>query len=101
MMSKRTSTLFGLLLALSFSLSAAQVFVLFDPSCMDRLEFDMNRPAANGDYLVYHVNIRSGEKLILDVGEESSREQNYLPEPYLGCGTGGFDQSLIDRKSVV
>lgn len=97
MISKKTSLLFGLLLALSISLSAAQVFVLFDPSCMDRLEFDMNRPAGKGDYLVYHVNIRSGEKLILDIGEESSREQNYLPEPYLSCNTGGFDQSLMRR----
>jgi LysM repeat protein len=97
MISKKTSLLFGLLLALSISLSAAQVFVLFDPSCMDRLEFDMNRPAGKGEYLVYHVNIRSGEKLILDIGEESSREQNYLPEPYLSCNTGGFDQSLMRR----
>ncbi len=97
MMRNRIPLLLGLFMALSISLTAAQVFILFDPACMDRLEYDMSRPDGKGDYLVYHVNIRSGEKLILEVGEESSREQNYLPEPYLYCNSGGFDQSLMRR----
>jgi len=97
MMRKKIPLLLGLFMALSVSLTAAQVFILFDPACMDRLEYDMTRPDGKGDYLVYHVNIRSGEKLILEVGEESSREQNYLPEPYMYCNSGGFDQSLMRR----
>lgn len=97
MMRNRIPLLIGLFLASCFSLSAAQVFVLFDPSCMDRLEFDMNRPDGRGTYLAYHINIRSGEKLVFDVGEESSREQNYMPEPYLSCSSGGFDQGLMRR----
>lgn len=97
MMRNKIPLLLGLFMALSVSLTAAQVFILFDPACMDRLEYDMTRPDGKGDYLVYHVNIRSGEKLILEVGEESSREQNYLPEPYLYCNSGGFDQSLMRR----
>lgn len=97
MMRKKIPLLLGLFMVLSISLTAAQVFILFDPACMDRLEYDMTRPDGKGDYLVYHVNIRSGEKLILEVGEESSREQNYLPEPYLYCNSGGFDQSLMRR----
>ena len=64
---------------------------------MDRLEFDMNRPDGRGTYLVYHINIRPGEKLVFDVGEESSREQNYMPEPYLSCNSGGIDQGLMRR----
>ncbi len=97
MMRNKIPLLLSLFMALSVSLTAAQVFILFDPACMDRLEYDMTRPDGKGDYLVYHVNIRSGEKLILEVGEESSREQNYLPEPYLYCNSGGLDQSLMRR----
>ncbi len=97
MMRNRIPLLFGLLLACSMTLNAAQVFVLFDPACMDRLEFDMNRPDGRGTYLVYHINIRPGEKLVFDVGEESSREQNYMPEPYLSCNSGGIDQGLMRR----
>ncbi|MEL7246897.1 MAG: LysM peptidoglycan-binding domain-containing protein [Bacteroidota bacterium] len=97
MMRNRIPLLFGLLLAFSMTLNAAQVFVLFDPACMDRLEFDMNRPDGRGTYLVYHINIRPGEKLVFDVGEESSREQNYMPEPYLSCNSGGIDQGLMRR----
>lgn len=96
-MYNRIPLLFGLLLAFGMTLNAAQVFVLFDPACMDRLEFDMNRPDGSGTYLVYHINIRSGEKLVFDVGEESSREQNYMPEPYLSCNSGGIDQGLMRR----
>lgn len=93
----RIPLLFGVLLASCLTLSAAQVFVLFDPACMDRLEFDMNRPDGRGTYLAYHINIRSGEKLVFDIGEESSREQNYMPEPILACNSGGIDQGLMRR----
>ncbi|MEM9931278.1 MAG: LysM peptidoglycan-binding domain-containing protein, partial [Bacteroidota bacterium] len=97
MILKKIPLLFGLLLTVAASLSAAQVYVLFDPACMDRLEFDHDRPDGKGDYMVYHVNIRSGEKLILEVGEETGKEQNYLPEEFLSCATGGFDQGLMRR----
>ncbi len=93
----RIPMLIGVLLASCLTLSAAQVYVLFDAVCMDRLEFDMTRPDGRGTYLAYHVNIRSGEKLVFDVGEESSREQNYMPEPFLSCNSGGIDQALMRR----
>lgn len=91
------SLFLALFLTLGYSLSAAQVYILFDPACMDRLEFKQNRPDGKNDHVVYHINIRSGEKLILEVGEESGREQNYLPETFLSCSSGGFDQGLMRR----
>jgi len=87
----------GLFLALNLTLSAAQFYILFDASCMDRLEYNYNRPDGKGDYLVYHVNIKSGEKLVLEIGTESANEQNYLPTPNLSCNSGGFDQGLMRR----
>ncbi|MEM1214480.1 MAG: LysM peptidoglycan-binding domain-containing protein [Bacteroidota bacterium] len=97
MIRKRIPLLFGLLLAFGASLSAAQIYILYDAACMDRLEFDHDRPEGRADYMVYHVNIRSGEKIILEVGEESGQEQNYLPEQFLSCASGGFDQGLMRR----
>lgn len=76
---------------------AERLFILFDPSCMDRLDYDLVRPEGKADYITYHVNIQSGEKLILEVGPESSNEQNYLPPQYLTCSTGGFDEALMRR----
>lgn len=64
---------------------------------MDRVEYDLVRPEGKDDYITYHVNVRSGEKLILEVGIESQNLQNYLPQQYLSCQTGGFDQALVDR----
>lgn len=76
---------------------ADQLYILFDPACMDRVEYDLVRPEGKDDYITYHANIRSGEKLILEVGIESQNLQNYLPQQYLSCQTGGFDQALVDR----
>ncbi|MCB0639404.1 MAG: LysM peptidoglycan-binding domain-containing protein [Lewinella sp.] len=73
--------------------SAEQLYILFDPSCMDRLEYEQGRT----DYLAYHVNVRAGEKLILEVGPESANEQNYPPSPSYTCGNGIFDQALMRR----
>ena len=77
--------------------SAEKIYILFDSGCMDRLEYQYTRTDGRSDYFVYHVNVRSGEKLILEVGEESANEQNYVPTPYLSCTNGGFDQSLMRR----
>ncbi|MEZ4988372.1 MAG: LysM peptidoglycan-binding domain-containing protein [Saprospiraceae bacterium] len=87
----------GPFLALHTVLSAGQVFILFDPSCMDRLEFEHSRIDGKNDYFVYHISLRTGTKLVLEVGAESNKESNFVPEPYLHCGSGGFDQGLMRR----
>lgn len=74
MMCNRILLLIGLFLVSCFFLSVVQVFVLFDFFCMDCLEFDMNCLDGCGMYLVYYINICFGEKLVFDVGEESSWE---------------------------
>lgn len=97
MESRKMSILFFALLLFGSTLSAAPIYLLFDQSCMDRLEFEQKRTGNRGTYVVYHINIRPGEKLILEVGEESPNEQNYLPNTIRGCADGGFDQSLMTR----
>ena len=89
--------LFCLSILAATSMDAAKIYILFDPSCMDQLEFKQSRPDGRSDYYAYHVNIRSGEKLILEVGPQGSNIQNYLPSPTLSCQTGGFDKALMRR----
>lgn len=89
--------LFCLFMLASASMDAAKIYILFDPSCMDQLEFKQSRPDGRSDYYAYHVNIRSGEKMVLEVGPQGSNIQNYLPSPNLSCQTGGFDKALMNR----
>lgn len=86
-----------LFFAFTTTLSAEKIYILFDPNCMDQLEFKQSRLDGRGDYYVYQINIRSGEKLILEVGEEGNNVQNFLPSPTMSCSSGGFDQSLMKR----
>ncbi|MGB3546110.1 MAG: LysM peptidoglycan-binding domain-containing protein, partial [Saprospiraceae bacterium] len=79
------------------ALRAERIFVLFDASCMDRIEYDQQRQDGRAGYYMYHVNLRPGEKLVLETGVESDIEQNYLPPNYLTCATGGFDAALGQR----
>lgn len=87
----------GCFFAFSYALTAAQVFILFDNSCMDRLEFDYTRADAPGQYVAYNINIKSGQRLVLEVGLDPGRASTFVPAPVLGCGSGGFDQSLMRR----
>ncbi|RMF02901.1 MAG: LysM peptidoglycan-binding domain-containing protein [Bacteroidetes bacterium] len=85
------------LVSLGLSLAAQPTYILFDQNCMERLTYEQTPPNAGQDYVSYHINLRAGEKLILEVGEESQNEQNYVPEPYLSCNTGGLDKTLLSR----
>ncbi len=98
-MKNTLATLFALfLVSCAFApLRAERIFVLFDASCMDRIEYDQQRQDGRAGYYMYHINLRPGEKLVLETGVESDIEQNYLPPNYLTCATGGFDAALGQR----
>lgn len=84
-----------LILTTSNPAHAARVFIFFDGACMDRLEY---ANAKNGEpYVVYHINIGQGEKLILEVGKESKDLQSTLPLSYVSCSNGRFDAGMAKR----
>lgn len=76
-------------------LQAERVFVLFDQSCMDRLEY--KQAGQPGSYIVYQVNVAPGERLLLEVGQESGEYRGNLPGPRIGCSTGIFDARMVDN----
>ncbi|GJM32538.1 MAG: hypothetical protein DHS20C18_15390 [Saprospiraceae bacterium] len=62
---------------------------------MDKLDYNYSQ--SNDDYVVYHVNVSAGEKVILEVGRESKKAESNLPTPFIGCFNGTFDLRLVDR----
>ncbi len=91
-----------ILLAISFtfimgvSVSAASLYILYDPACMDRLEYSYTNNQNGDEYVVYHVNTSPGVKIILEVGTESTTPQDFPPAQVIRCNNAVFDEKLVN-----
>lgn len=94
---KNLST-FLLLFCLSISgLSAQQVFVLYEPGCMLRVQYEhviARQPRM--DYFAYQVPLADGNKIILETGVEGNVRQNYLPPDYMRCNDPRLNAELVE-----
>ncbi|MCB0615422.1 MAG: LysM peptidoglycan-binding domain-containing protein, partial [Phaeodactylibacter sp.] len=88
----------ALFFALLFSASAhaASLYILYDPACMDRLEYVSLNGNDKSDYIVYHVNTSPGVKVILEVGTESTTSQDFPPAQVIKCSNAVFDEKLVN-----
>lgn len=79
-----------------FQLSAARMFILFNEDCMERLEYQS--PNKNADpFVAYQINVGDGEKVILEIGQESRNTTSKLPTPTVGCDNGVFNLSMVQK----
>lgn len=79
-----------------FQLSAARMFILFNEDCMERLEYQsVNRNA--DPFVAYQINVGDGEKVILEIGQESRNTTSKLPTPTVGCDNGVFNLSMVQK----
>ena len=79
-----------------FYLSAARMFILFNEDCMERLEYkSVNK---NTDpFVAYQINVGDGEKVILEIGQESKNTTTKLPTPTIGCDNGVFNLPMVQK----
>lgn len=82
-------------LSLNGLLSAAPLYILYDESCMDRLEYIQENTDNDEPYVVYQVNTGANEKIVFEVGTESSNPQDYKPSLVYNCDNAVFDQKLV------
>ena len=81
---------------ISLTLSAIQTkYILFDPSCMDRLEYRYS--GSTTDYITYQIHTNSSI-LALEVGIENVKDYGRLPKGTIQCGSRLFDEKLV--KSI-
>jgi LysM repeat protein len=95
---KSFTTLIVALLLTTASLQAEQIFVLFDGTCGDRVQYEQAvaaQPRMN--YFAYHFAFQSGDRLMLETGAEGATVQNYLPQGYLYCGDPRLNLELANR----
>ncbi|MEM9528505.1 MAG: LysM peptidoglycan-binding domain-containing protein, partial [Bacteroidota bacterium] len=97
---KSFSLLVAALLLTTASVSAEQIFVLFDGTCGDRVLYEQaiaTQPRM--DYYAYHFPLAGGDRLILETGAEGVTVQNYLPQGYIYCGDPRLSLELADRAN--
>ncbi|MFK8161559.1 MAG: LysM peptidoglycan-binding domain-containing protein [Lewinella sp.] len=95
---KSFTTLIVALLLTTASLQAEQIFVLFDGTCGDRVQYEQAvaaQPRMN--YFAYHFAFQGGDRLMLETGAEGAVVQNYLPQGYLYCGDPRLNLDLANR----
>lgn len=98
----------NLILTICFTLSflvnhvlGANYYVLYNPSCMDRLLYVSNTKDASTkkdtatEYLVYRLNNNANERFYLEIGAESQQIQEFLPTQIYSCGNTLFDAKLV------
>lgn len=84
--------LFFVSLCLVISLSAAQAvdyYFLYDPSCMDLLEYRYQETSAGNEFLAYGLSVSESERLILQTGSRASAREISLADPLIiSCQNG-------------
>lgn len=88
----------ALFFALLFSAAtrAASLYILYEPACMDRLEYVSLNGDDKSEYVVYHVNTSPGVKVVLEVGRESTTSQDFPPAQVIKCNNAVFDEKLVN-----
>ncbi len=63
---------------------------------MERLEYEsVNK---NTDpFVAYQINVGDGEKVILEIGQESKNTTTKLPTPTIGCDNGAFNLPMVQK----
>lgn len=79
------------------ALEAARIYVVYDPECMDRLEYNYFKDGNTGVYVAYHVRLSASERLVLEIGREDGIEQDRLPAGVVNCSNGLFDRQTVKR----
>ena len=80
-------------------LSGENIYLLFDQTCMDRLEYGYGFTPAGQEYVKYHVKISPTEMIVFEVGpENNSPKQNYLSAATIGCSDEALSRQLVQNQ---
>lgn len=78
-------------------LTSANLYIQYDPQCMDRLEYTNTESGQNASYIVYQIKVNEHEKLIMEVGLEAQRYQTYLPSQSINCNNALFSREMANN----
>jgi|GEM_PF-2656417 len=85
-MNLRSSLTFGLAFLLSATLFSKNIYIKFDPACMDRLEYRLNGNMAGNGLISYSLRANNSERVVMEIGVESIKQVKRMPRGTKTCG---------------
>lgn len=73
------------------------MYILYDPTCMDRLKYDYVGTTTTNEYIGYAIKISDSERLFLEVGPESTDYQARIPGNIKACSSPDLNKNLVSQ----
>ena len=74
-----------LLLCLTLPAFSKNIYIKYDPECLDRYEYRLNGNPIGSGYTSYYLEGASGQKIMLEVGVESIKKIKVAPKGTQSC----------------
>jgi len=74
--------------------SQQNMYILYDPTCMDRLKYESFGTLDNSDYISYAVKLSETERLFLEIGAESADMKPRIPGNIKACSSPDLNKNL-------
>lgn len=85
-MNLKSSLTFGLALFLSATLFSKNIYIKFDPACMDRLEYRLNGNMTGNGLISYSLKASDSERIVMEIGVETIKQVRRMPSGTKTCG---------------
>ncbi len=73
------------LLFLSLPIFSKNIYIKYDPTCLDRYEYRLNGNTLGNGYIAYYLEGANGQKIMLEVGVESIKQVKVAPKGTQSC----------------
>ena len=84
------------LLALSGTISSKNIYLKYDPACMDRYEYRFNNNIEGNGLISYYLKGDAGERIMMEIGVESIKQVKKAPKGMKTCGKIKVDDLLAN-----
>ncbi len=74
---------------------ANTVYIQYNPSCMERFEYRLNKDYSTNPYVAYRFKLNDQETIIFEVGQETASGSKYFPGDTKSCGELSLDDGLV------
>lgn len=95
-MNFKNSLALGILLICSVSLFSKNIYLKFDPACMDRYEYRLNGNMAGNGLISYYLKGNNSDRIMLEIGVESIKQVKRMPRGTKTCGKVSVNDLLAN-----
>ncbi len=76
---------------------SANIYILQDDDCMDRLVYAETTDGKSGEQVIYRIQASPVSYVFLEISQEDQRVQELMPPEVVTCSTGDFDEVFVEE----